>query len=203
MEIKNILVEGNNLNSAIGYIDNNEINYSYSNEKLMNSIYYLTIYKTDEDDNKEEKIGYIEMTYMDVNMATDMDYSIYDLFDLIDSEKQGICEYLYDGDDFNDDYVGADLDILYIDRIFIEKKYRNNGIGSLIVEKLPRLIRDILKLRPGALVLLANPYDIENDETIRNTNKKDIEKLIKFYEINGFERIEDTQYLVRNMDFRY
>ena len=31
--------------------------------------------------------------------------------------------------------------------------------------------------------------------------KEKIEKLIKFYINNGFERIEDTQYLVKNMDF--
>ncbi len=30
-----------------------------------------------------------------------------------------------------------------------------------------------------------------------------IEKLIKFYAKNGFTRIENTQYLVKNMDYKY
>ena len=36
-----------------------------------------------------------------------------------------------------------------------------------------------------------------------NRNIKEIENLIKFYIKNGFERIEDTQYLVKNMDYKY
>lgn len=34
----------------------------------------------------------------------------------------------FDGEQ-NDKYVGIDRDVLYIDEIFIEKKYRNMGIG--------------------------------------------------------------------------
>jgi len=53
-----------------------------------------------------------------------------------------------------------DRDVLYIDEIFTEKKYRNMGIGSMVVKQLPKLIRQILKLRPGCIVLLANPFEI-------------------------------------------
>ena len=92
--------------------------------------------------------------------------------------------------------------ITSIDKIFIEEKYRNKGIGSIIVKELPELIRNILKLRPGCLVLLANPFEIKNKKFVAETNKEKIEKLIKFYEKNGFERIKKTQYLAINMDYR-
>lgn len=36
-----------------------------------------------------------------------------------------------------------------------------------------------------------------------SSDKKEIEKLIKFYAKNGFQRIGDTQYLVKNMDYKY
>lgn len=75
------------------------------------------------------------------------------------------------------------------------------GIGSHIVKELPKLIRHILKLRPGCLVLLANPFEIKVKEFKPTRDKNKIEKLIEFYTKNGFQRIEDTQYLVRNMDF--
>lgn len=55
------------------------------------------------------------------------------------------------------------LDVLYVDRIFIEKKYRKLGIGSIVVRELPTLIKQIFKLRPGCIVLLANPFEIENN----------------------------------------
>lgn len=203
MNIENILVEGVGSGEAFGDIIDEEIDISCSDESLLNQRYFFTIYKTDEELNKQEQIGKIEMTYMDVCMAEEIGYGVFDLFDLIDSEKQGVCEYLFDFDgEQNDKYVGIDRDVLYIDEIFIEKKYRNMGIGSKIVKKLPIFIKQILKLRPGCIVLLANPFEIEGKEFKPTSDKEKIEKLIKFYDENGFERIKDTQYLAKNMDLK-
>lgn len=202
MDIENILIEGAGSGEAYGDIIDEELDISCSDESLLNQKYFLTIYKTDEELIKQERIGKIEMTYMDVLMAEETGWSIFDLFDLIDSEKQGVYKYLFDDDEPNSNYVGMDRDVLYIDKIFIEKKYRNMGIGSKLVEELPRLIKQIIKLRPGCIVLLANPFEIEVDELKPTREKKKIEKLIEFYTRNGFQRIKDTQYLVKNMDFR-
>lgn len=203
MDIESILIEGAGSGEAIGDINDEEIDISCSDESLLNQRYFLTIYKTDDELNKQEQIGRIEMTYMDVWMAEETGYGVFDLFDLIDSEKQGVCEYLFSFDgEKNDEYVGMDRDVIYIDEIFIEKKYRNMGIGSKIVKELPKFIKQILKLRPGCIVLLANPFEIEEKEFKPTSDKKRIEKLIKFYAKYGFQRIEDTQYLVKNMDYR-
>lgn len=203
MNIENILIEGAGSGEAFGYIMDEEIDISCSDESLLNQRYFFTIYKTDEELNKQEQIGKIEMTYMDVWMAEETGYGVFGLFDLIDSEKQGVCEYLFDFDgERNHKYVGMNRDVLYIDEIFIEKKYRNIGIGSKIVKELPRLIKQILKLRPGCVVLLANPFEIDVKEFKPTRDKKKIEKLIKFYAENGFERIKETQYLAKNMDFK-
>lgn len=204
MNLENILIEATSNAETFGDINNEGLDFSCSEESLLNKRYYFTIYKTDKDLSKQEKIGKIEMTYMDVWMAEETGYEIYELFDLLDSEKEGVCEYLFDFDGYpNEEYVGLERDVLYIDKIFIEKKYRNLGIGSKIVKKLPRLIRQILKLRPGCIVLLANPFEMEGKELNANRDKKEIENLIEFYVKNGFERIENTQYLVRNMDYKY
>lgn len=204
MDIENMLIKGAGSGEAYGNINDEEIDISCSDESLLNQRYFFTIYKTDDELNKQVQIGKIEMTYMDVWMAEEVGYGVFDLFDLIDSEKQGVCEYLFDFDgEQNDKYVGIDKDVLYIDKIFIEKKYRNMGIGGLIVKELPKLIRQILKLRPGCIVLLANPFEIEEKEFKPTRDKKKIEKLIKFYTKNGFERIDNTPYLVRNMDYKY
>lgn len=202
MNIENISIEGTGSGIAFGQINDDKIDISCSDEDLLNKRYFLTIYDTDEDFNKTEQIGRIEMTYMDVWMAEETGYGVFDLFDLKDSEKEGVCKYLFDVDgNQNDEYVGIDKDVIYIDEIFIEKKYRNMGIGSMVVVELPRLIKQILKLHPGCMVLLANPFEIEGSEFNPTRDKDEIEKLIQFYEKNGFKRIEDTQYLARNMDF--
>lgn len=202
MDFENIVIKGSGISETLGSIDENELDISCSDMDLLNQKYFFEIYQTDEGFNKTGKIGEIEMTYMDVSMAQENGYSVYDLFDMIDSEKQGVCDYLFDGDESNEDYVGMDEDVIYINKIFIEKDFRNLGMGSIIVKELPKLVRNILKLKPGCFVLLANPFEIKEGKFTPTRSKNKIEKLIKFYEKNGFERIEDTQYLVKNMDFR-
>lgn len=202
MNFENIIIEGKGFGSTYGNIQGKEIDIEYFNESLLNKMYFFTIYEADEDFNKTEKIGQIEMTYMDIWLAESLDYSIFMLFDMIDADKQDVGRYLFDSyQEKNDNYVGIDKDVLYIDKIYIEKKYRNIGIGKKIVQELPRMVRSILKLRPGCLVLLANPFEMKEGELVANREKEKIEELIKFYINNGFERIEDTQYLVKNMDF--
>lgn len=202
MNIEDLLIEAKNTTQAFASISNNELDISCSEENLLNQKYFFEIYKTNEYLKKIEKIGEIEMTYMDVQMAEETGYDVSMLFDLIDSEKQGVYQYLFNDDEPNDEYVGTDLDVIYIDKIYLQKKYRNMGIGSTIINELPNLIRNILKLRPGCLVLLANPFEFQGKEFVSERNTDKIEKLIEFYQKNGFERIEDTQYLVINMDYR-
>ena len=201
--MEDILIEGGGGGQAFGDIVKNELDLCVSDESLVNQMFFLDIFKTDEDLEKKEHIGKVEMTYMDVCMAEEVGMSNFMLFDLIDSEKQGVYHYLFDDDDEpNSEYIGMYTDVIYIDEIFIEEKYRHQGIGSIIVKELPRLIRNILKLRPGCLVLLANPFERKGKEMIAQRDEGKIEELIKFYEKNGFTRIEDTQYLVVNMDYR-
>ena len=63
--------------------------------------------------------------FVDINNET---------LDIRSSEKQGVYQYLYDDDEPNEIYVGMDRDVLYVDKIFIEEKYRKRGIGSKIVK---------------------------------------------------------------------
>lgn len=65
MNIENILIEGVVRGNAFGDINDEEIDISCSDESLLNQRYFLTIYKTDEELNKQEQIGRIEMTYID------------------------------------------------------------------------------------------------------------------------------------------
>ena len=122
--MENIIIEGKGIVSTYGDIQDKEIDIEYFNESLLNKMYFLTIYEADEDLNKKEKIGQIEMTYMDIWLAESLDYSIFMLFDMIDADKQDVGRYLFDSyEEKNDNYVGMDKDVLYIDKIYIEKKY--------------------------------------------------------------------------------
>lgn len=197
----NIKIEAKKCNSVIGNIEDGVLDISASYEELINERYFFTIYETDEDFDKKEEIGTIEMTYIDISLSEEVGYGIAYVFDAISTEKQGIKEYLFDEDDMpNDEYVGYNKDVLYIDEIFIKNKYRNLGIGSQILNEISNLIRSTFKLKPGCIALLANPFEIVNGKIVPSTNEKEIEKLIEFYQNNGFERLEDTQYLVQRVE---
>lgn len=94
------------------------------------------------------------------------------------------------------DIMDEEIDISCSDESLLNQRY------FFTIYKLPRLIKQILKLRPGCVVILANPFEIEGKEFKPTRDKKKIEKLIKFYAENGFERIKDTQYLAKNMDLK-
>ena len=57
MYIENILIEGAGCGDAYGNINNREIDISCSDEDLLNQRYFFTIYKTDDELNKQEQIG--------------------------------------------------------------------------------------------------------------------------------------------------
>lgn len=194
-----IIIKSSKCNYVSGTLEDNILDIEGNYEELLNEIFFFTIYETD--NNSEKEIGTIKMTYMDISMAEEIGYSTADLFDLIDSEKQGVQHYLFDEYDIpNSNYIGNQLDIIYIDEIFIKKKYRNKGIGSEIIYRLPELIKNMFKLKIGCLVLLANPIESKKGKLIGIRDKDKIEHLISFYEKLGFDRIEKTQYLVKKIE---
>lgn len=194
-----IIIKSSKCNYVSGTLEDNILDIEGNHEELLNEIFFFTIYETD--NNSEKEIGTIKMTYMDISMAEEIGYSTADLFDLIDSEKQGVQHYLFDEYDIpNSNYIGNQLDIIYIDEIFIKKKYRNKGIGSEIIYRLPELIKNMFKLKIGCLVLLANPIESKKGKLIGIRDKDKIEYLISFYEKLGFDRIEKTQYLVKKIE---
>ena len=54
--MEDILIEGISTGNAFGWIENSELDISCSNESLLNQVYAIEIYKTDEDFWKGWKI---------------------------------------------------------------------------------------------------------------------------------------------------
>ena len=78
MDFENIVIKGSRISETLGSIYENELDISCSDMDLLNQKYFLQIYKSDEELNEIGKIGKIEMTYMDVSMAQENGYSVYD-----------------------------------------------------------------------------------------------------------------------------
>jgi len=88
----------------------------------------------------------------------------------------------------------------YITELFIEKEHRGNGIGRKIFDDLPQLLYDRINKEISYIYLMPGPLEKVGGEVkyIMNFNDEQMivlkEKLIKFYESVGFERIGNTEF---------
>ena len=102
--------------------------------------------------------------------------------------KENICAY--------------DENLMYIDRIYVEEKYRNIGIASLVIESLNELLEYTVNLEPHTLILLPKPQEKDKDGHLHNVEdeeEKDIRmnKLIKLYKKLGFKKIRNSNYMMK------
>ena len=83
--------------------------------------------------------------------------------------------------------------LFYIERLYVEKEYRNKGYAKSLLNEINDIIRDILKLNVGQIIVYANPFEINNgaDEMIRS-NKVLNNKLLNLYKTTGFKEIDDN-----------
>lgn len=88
----------------------------------------------------------------------------------------------------------------YITELFIEKQYRGNGIGRRIFDQLPQFLYDHINRDISCIYLMPGPLEKIDGEVqyIMNPNDEQMivlkEKLIRFYESVGFERIGKTEF---------
>ncbi len=92
----------------------------------------------------------------------------------------------------------------YIIELFIEKQHRGNGIGRKIFAELPGFLYDKVNRNISCIYLMPGPLEKVDGEVkyIMNPNDEQMivlkEKLIKFYESVGFERIGKTDFYHKN-----
>lgn len=108
-------------------------------------------------------------------------------------------EILYEDDMINEKYESMWSNVFYIERLYVEKKYRNKGYAKALLNEINNIIRNILKLNVGQIIVYANPFEINNgaDEMIRS-NKVLNNKLLNLYKTTGFKEIDDNpNYLIK------
>lgn len=113
-------------------------------------------------------------------------------------------DYIFDiADDISQDFINTlesvseEVDIediskvVYIDRIEIDEKYRNNGYGTKLLEFISSYYEDM-----GAILLMlcASPLCDSKDEVeVEKYKKKYKKKLYKFYKNQEFQQIDNEK----------
>ena len=176
-------------------------------EKYIINI-FVNIYATNLDTQKKEKIGKLTGNFFESEIVMD-DISFYDLCDSVGTDLEHMASAIVDEEEcIKDEICEFDENLMYIDRIYINEKFRGLGIASYVINYLNEILEYSVNLSPNVLILLPAPQEIGEDgllqevrdEEINENNKK---RLIKLYEKLGFEKLKDSNYMIKRTKERY
>ena len=179
------------------YFDNKHL--EIDDESVCNYRIDINLIEKDFETMKEKTIASLKGVYFDLAYALDNGISTYEVFDMYSADTFAFYEILYEDGMIKEEYESIWPNVFYIERLYVEKEYRNKGYAKALLNEINDIIRDILKLNVGQIIVYANPFEVNNgdDEMIRNNKDLD-KKLLNLYKIAGFEEIDDDpSYLIK------
>lgn len=168
--------------------------------------FWIDIYVTNLEEDSEMKIG-----YMKGNLFTPLDFTRFDIDfdDVADSRGWDFydmaCAIMGNDKNVRPEIADESDTICYIEDFYINKQYRNYGIGSYIINNLEEILFFYANLFPTTLIVLPQPRVVNKDRGHQNISEKNrnkdllMEKLISFYKKNGFEFIENINYMLKKI----
>lgn len=176
-------------------------------EKYIINI-FVSIYATNLDTQKKGKIGKLTGNFFESEIVMD-DISFYDLCDSVGTDLEHMASAIVDEEEcIKDEICEFDENLMYIDRIYINEKFRGLGIASYVINSLNEILEYAVNLSPNVLILLPAPQEIGEDGLLQEVrdekiNENDKKRLIKLYEKLGFEKLEDSNYMIKRTKERY
>lgn len=194
----------------LNYIDKKFNNYieceEYEDKYVINV--FIHIYATNLDTKEKVEIGKLTGNFFESEMVID-DISFYDLCDSIGTDLEHMASVIIDEDEcIRDEICEFDENLMYIDRIYINEKFRGLGIASYVINSLNQILEYAVNLSPNVLILLPAPQEIGEDGLLQEVrdekiNKNNKRRLIKLYEKLGFEKLENSNYMIKRTKERY
>lgn len=205
-----ISLEVSGTRGELNYIDKDINNYieeqDYEDKYVINV--FVDIFATNLDSQEKVEIGKLTGNFFESEIIMD-DISFYDLCDSISTDLEHMASAIVDEDEcIRDDICEFDENLMYIDRIYINEKFRGLGIASYVLNSLNNMLEYSVNLSPNVLILLPAPQEIGEDGLLQEVrdekiNENDKKRLIKLYEKLGFEKLKDSNYMIKRTKERY
>ena len=205
-----ISLEVSGTRGELNYIDKDINNYieeqDYEDKYVINV--FVDIFATNLDTQEKVEIGKLTGNFFESEIIMD-DISFYDLCDSIGTDLEHMASAIVDEDEcIRDDICEFDENLMYIDRIYIEEKFRALGIASYVLNSLNDILEYSVNLSPNVLILLPAPQEIGEDGLLQEVrdekiNENDKKRLIKLYEKLGFEKLKNSNYMIKRTKERY
>ena len=168
--------------------------------------FWIDIYVTNLEEEEEIKIGYIKGSFFLPRDFTTFDINLHDVADCRGWDFYDMASEIIGHDKNVRPEIAGEYDtICYIEDFYINKQYRNYGIGSYVINNLDEILYFYSNLFPNRLIVLPQPRVVNKERGHQNVSKKNknkdllMEKLISFYKMNGFEFIENTKYMLKKI----
>ncbi len=173
-------------------------------EKYINH-FVIRILITDINEDTDTEIGFIrgKIIHSEDEME---DCNFYEVCDAHSQELEEMAEVLIEKNwNLRNDIVNKRDTICYISEFYLNKKFRNLGIGSFVLEHLTELISYYSEQMITKIIVLPEPLVKGKDGLLKAMSENNHEKeklkedLIKFYSENGFKEIKNSKYMIKNV----
>jgi GNAT superfamily N-acetyltransferase len=145
--------------------------------------------------DETKPIGYIKCWFIEGDLILRNGFSLMDAFDCVDTSLCNIGEDIIDldSDQLKDDVFGPDLrsnNFLYIEEVFVEQSYRGQKVGLKAIEAA------IMRFGGTCAAVLLHAFPLTEDNS---KAKVGVQPLMKYYKNIGFEQIEATDFMFKNL----
>ena len=173
-------------------------------EKYINH-FVIRILITDINEDTDTEIGFIrgKIIHSEEEME---DCNFYEVCDAHSQELEEMAEVLIEKNwNLKNEIVNERDTICYISEFYLNKKFRNLGIGSFVLENLAELISYYSEQMITKIIVLPEPLVKGKDGLLKAMSENNPEKeklkedLIKFYSENVFKEIENSRYMIKNL----
>ena len=173
-------------------------------EKYINH-FVIRILITDINEDTDTEIGFIrgKIIHSEEEME---DCNFYEVCDAHSQELEEMAEVLIEKNwNLKNEIVKERDTICYISEFYLNKKFRNLGIGSFVLENLAEFISYYSEQMITKVIVLPEPLEKGKDGLLKTMSENNHEKeklkedLIKFYSENGFKEIENSRYMIKNI----
>lgn len=173
-------------------------------EKYINH-FVIRILITDINEDTDTEIGFIrgKIIHSEEEME---DCNFYEVCDAHSQELEEMAEVLIEKNwNLKNEIVNERDTICYISEFYLNKKFRNLGIGSFVLENLAELISYYSEQMITKIIVLPEPLVKGKDGLLKAMSENNPEKeklkedLIKYYSENGFKEIENSRYMIKNI----
>ena len=192
----------------VNYIDTDleeAIRSQEDNERYIIDI-YIDILGIEEGTGEEISIGKLEGNFFESEFAME-DTDFYQICDCAGRDLEPLAEAIIDKDgNVKENICEFHKNLMYIDRIYVEEKYRNIGIASFVIESISELLEYTVSLSPHTLILLPKPQEKNKEEELCNIEDEEekeicMKKLINLYKRLGFKKIRSSNYMIKKQAY--